>query len=112
MKLQTLKTRVQMLSAPAKVATEINSSSWRTSGQTSSQRGYNYKWQQAREGFLSKHPLCMFCERDGRVMPATVVDHSIPHRGDMVLFWKSERWQALCKTCHDSEAQKRDRATR
>lgn len=111
MKLQTLKPRVQMLSAPAKATQEVNPSSWRTSTQTSSQRGYGYRWQQARDGYLKKHPLCVFCERDGNYTAATVVDHSIPHRGDMVLFWKSEHWQALCKTCHDSEAQRRDRAT-
>lgn len=110
MKLQTLKSRIKPLEAPAKVATEINPSSWRTSDQTAAQRGYGYKWRQARAGYLAKHPYCVFCERDGRSTAATVVDHSIPHRGDMVLFWKSEHWRSLCKLCHDSEAQKRDRA--
>lgn len=111
MKLKTLTSRVQMISEPVKVAVEVNPSSWRTSDQTSAQRGYGYKWQQARAGYLAKHPMCVFCERKGLYTPASVVDHSIPHRGDMVLFWKSEHWQALCKTCHDSEAQKRDKAT-
>jgi 5-methylcytosine-specific restriction endonuclease McrA len=111
MKLQTLKSRVQMLQAPAKVATEVNPSSWRTSDQSAAQRGYGHKWRVARLGYLAKHPLCVFCLREGEHTAATVVDHSIPHRGDMVLFWKSEHWQSLCKACHDSEAQKRDKAT-
>jgi 5-methylcytosine-specific restriction protein A len=67
---------------------------------------YGYKWQQAREGYLRKHPLCAECERRGLVVAATVVDHIIPHRGDMVLFWDTNNWQSLCKTCHDSHKQR------
>ena len=129
MKLQQLKSRVQMISAPAKVTVEVNPSSWRTSTQTSSQRGYNYKWQQARAGYLVKHPHCVMClaamgvtvsdpieqalqcYSNGQLPPlATVVDHKVAHRGDMAIFWDSTRWQALCKPCHDSHAQRRDRA--
>jgi 5-methylcytosine-specific restriction protein A len=32
---------------------------------------------------------------------ATVVDHIIPHNGDMVRFWDQDNWQPLCKQCHD-----------
>ena len=45
------------------------------------------------------------CERRGVLTPATVVDHIIPHRGDMTLFWDSANWQPLCKSCHDSDKQ-------
>jgi 5-methylcytosine-specific restriction protein A len=37
----------------------------------------------------------------GLVVLATVVDHVIPHRGDVELFWKPGNHQALCKACHD-----------
>jgi 5-methylcytosine-specific restriction endonuclease McrA len=70
---------------------------------TSAQRGYGYKWQQARKGWLRKHPLCVMCQRRGRVTPATLVDHIEPHRGDMTLFWDRDNWQSLCKPCHDSD---------
>ncbi len=70
-----------------------------------SPRLYSYKWQQASKGFLRKHPLCQ-CPHCGegriRVRQATVVDHKIPHRGDMQLFWDSNNWQAMAKECHDS----------
>ena len=33
-------------------------------------------------------------------MPATDVDHIVPHRGDMSLFWDVNNWQALCHECH------------
>jgi 5-methylcytosine-specific restriction enzyme A len=97
-KLQTLKSRLQTVGSRLPT---VNPNSWR-SDKNSTQRGYNYKWQQAREGYLAKHPLCAYCEREGRVTAATVVDHIEPHRGDMTLFWDSSNWQSLCKTCHDS----------
>jgi 5-methylcytosine-specific restriction protein A len=34
-------------------------------------------------------------------MPASVVDHIVPHRGDMALFWDRSNWQAMSKLCHD-----------
>jgi len=63
----------------------------------SNSRGYNYKWQQARASFLRKYPYCDCGAK------ATVVDHIIPHRGDMKLFWDKSNWQPLCKKCHDAK---------
>jgi 5-methylcytosine-specific restriction protein A len=54
---------------------------------TAASRGYDSKWAKARKAYLVKHPLCRECERKGRVSAATMVDHIIPHRGDMKLFW-------------------------
>lgn len=64
-------------------------------------RGYGHKWRQARAGFLRKHPLCAMCRRRGLITPATLVDHIVPHRGDMELFWDVGNWQSLCRPCHD-----------
>lgn len=72
------------------------------SNTSSSARGYGSSWQKAREGFLRKHPVCVMHLKFGKVVKATVVDHIIPHKGDMRLFWDSSNWQALCKPCHDS----------
>jgi len=69
-------------------------------------RGYNKRWQSARRRYLQLHPLCVECERKGHVIPATVVDHIIPHRGDETLFWDESNWQALCKKCHDRKTGK------
>ena len=63
---------------------------------------YNYQWQKVRLKFLNNNPLCVFCDEGGDIVPATVVDHKKPHRGDLVLFWDPNNWQALCKVCHDS----------
>ena len=64
-------------------------------------RGYNAEWRRARKAFLQKHPLCAECGKEGKLTPATVVDHIIPHRGDKRLFWDEHNWQPLCKDCHD-----------
>jgi 5-methylcytosine-specific restriction protein A len=71
-------------------------------------RGYNYKWQRYRAGFLQKHPLCAECEKQGRVTPATIVDHIIPHKGDTKLFWDKKNHQPLCKRCHDIKTARED----
>lgn len=78
--------------------------------ESSSERGYGYKWQKARAAYLKKHPLCVQHEIRGIVEIATVVDHKIPHRGDMNLFWDSGNWQSLCKPCHDSWKQRLEKS--
>lgn len=64
-------------------------------------RGYTQKWRKASRRYLQGHPLCVQCLKRGRYVRATVVDHIVPHRGDQVLFWDQDNWQALCKPCHD-----------
>jgi 5-methylcytosine-specific restriction protein A len=75
---------------------------------TSAQRGYDYRWQQARAGYLAKHPLCCHCSSLGRVTVATDLDHITPHKGDMVLFWDRANWQGLCHPCHSRKTATED----
>lgn len=87
------------------------------------QKGNNYKkdtdrywhgwysttrWKAARKAFLVLHPLCVECEQQGRLRPATVVDHIKPHRGDVGLFWDRSNWQALCTQHHNLKTAKED----
>jgi len=69
--------------------------------ENAAQRGYGSRWKVARKHFLDRHPLCVECLKNGKMTPATVVDHIVPHRGDPKLFWDNANWQALCKSCHD-----------
>ncbi|WP_434672174.1 HNH endonuclease [Pseudomonas sp. R1-15] len=101
-RLKTLGNRVK--TQPDRLAA-VNTNSWRATKETSAQRGYGYKWQKAREGWLHAHPLCVYCERLGRVTAGSVVDHIEAHRGDMAVFWDRNNWQTLCKPCHDSVKQ-------
>lgn len=76
--------------------------------ESSTQRGYSYKWQQARKGYLAKHPLCAECERQGRIAAATDLDHIIPHKGDKDAFWVRSNWQGLCHPCHSRKTATED----
>jgi 5-methylcytosine-specific restriction endonuclease McrA len=91
--------------------TAVSADSWRA-GKTTNQRGYDYKWQKARERFLFDNPLCVYCQREGRVTAASVVDHITPHHGDQALFWRQSNWQPLCKPCHDSVKQREEAGSR
>ena len=64
------------------------------------QRGYDAKWKAARAVFLLAHPRCVECRTNGHTTKATDVDHVIPHRGNELLFWATENWQALCRRHH------------
>jgi 5-methylcytosine-specific restriction protein A len=77
---------------------------------TSTQRGYGARWQRASKAYLLAHPIAVdwFGEHDGRPQLAEVVDHRIPHRGDMVLFWDSDNWQGLTKADHDRKTAEED----
>lgn len=71
-------------------------------------RGYDRNWNKARRLFLQDNPLCTRCMEKGWVVSATVVDHIEPHRGDRLLFWDRDNWQALCKRCHDRKTRSED----
>lgn len=74
----------------------------------STQRGYGSRWQKARKAYLAQHPLCVHCEAEGRVTPATDLDHIVPHKGDMRLFWQTSNWQPLCKPHHSAKTARED----
>ena len=79
---------------------------------SSRQRGYTTAWQKARATYLAQHPLCVFCEREGLVTAAAVVDHIEAHQGDNERFWNPDNWQSLCKRHHDSAKQRQEKKQR
>lgn len=52
-------------------------------------------WRLARKQWLQAFSTCCRCP-----MPATVVDHVVPHRGDLTIFWDRSNWQPMCWRCH------------
>lgn len=74
---------------------------------SSTQRGYDSRWRKARATFLAK-PENHLC-KCGCGRTADVVDHVIPHRGDMKLFWDTSNWQPLAARCHNSTKQSLER---
>lgn len=71
---------------------------------TARARGYDRKWDAARAEYLAEHPACRECGAT-----ATVVDHIIPHKGDMRIFWDRKNWQPLCSHHHNSAKQSQER---
>jgi 5-methylcytosine-specific restriction protein A len=106
-KLKTLRSGIA--SAPGRLATAPSPDSWRA-GKTTTERGYGYRWQQARLRFLVRHPLCCYCEREGLVTVATVVDHVRAHQGDQTLFWDESNWASLCASHHSSAKQREEKS--
>lgn len=83
------------------------------------ERGYTYRWQKASKAYLKQNPVCVLHLAKGEVVAWTicketgkrdglVVDHIIPHRGDMAVFWDRSNWQTLCKPCHDLKTARYD----
>jgi 5-methylcytosine-specific restriction endonuclease McrA len=62
---------------------------------------YGHRWRKERLQHLAQHPLCVHCAKQDRTTEAKVVDHKVPHGGDLTLFWDRDNWQSLCKQCHD-----------
>ena len=59
------------------------------------------RWRRESRRFLQKHPLCRMCEQIGKTTLAVLVDHVVPHKGDVAKFWdQAGNWQSLCGTCH------------
>ena len=76
---------------------------------SAARRGYGPRWRRARAAYLARHPLGVSCGAAGRLEPATVVDHIVPHKGDSVLFWDRANWQSMCKSCHDAKTAREGR---
>lgn len=79
-----------------------------TPRESSSKRGYGYRWQVESKQYLAAHPWCAQCEREGRTTAAVLVDHKTPHKGDKHLFWNKSNWQGLCWSCHSKKTAKED----
>jgi 5-methylcytosine-specific restriction enzyme A len=69
-------------------------------------------WKRAREAQLSKQPLCELCLERGRVVPASIVNHRKPHKGDWQRFIDPANHQSACKPCHDGAIQSYERTGR
>ncbi|MET3925563.1 HNH endonuclease [Devosia sp. 2618] len=64
-------------------------------------RGYGRPWAKAAKGHMRNSPLCVGCLAAGDIVPAELVDHVEPHKGDTVKFWNTTLWQSSCRWHHD-----------
>ncbi len=59
---------------------------------------YGRAWKRIRDRYISIHPLCEQCMKEGRITPAEEVHHILPlsHGGTH----SEDNLMALCKPCH------------
>lgn len=67
-------------------------------------------WASAREAQLAREPLCERHKARGEVVPATVVNHRRPHRGDWALFIDPANHESVCERCHNRDIQREERS--
>ena len=61
------------------------------------------EWRETRKIQLERFPLCAECAKDGRVTPATIVDHIKPIR-DGGARLDLDNLQSLCWACHSRKS--------
>ncbi len=68
--------------------------------ESSTRRGYDYRWQKLRLWHMRQHPLCVACNAEGRVTAAELVDHIVPIAVDPTRRLDPTNLQSLCAPCH------------
>jgi 5-methylcytosine-specific restriction endonuclease McrA len=61
------------------------------------------RWQHLRRQKLQQNPLCEACMQDGRVEPATDVDHRKPINAGGDPFPPLDGLASLCASCHNAK---------
>ena len=60
-------------------------------------------WRKVRKAYITRHPLCAECERNGVIKQGKVVDHITPIRlGGAQFNWSN--LQTLCEKCHNAKS--------
>ena len=67
---------------------------------TDTGKRYGRQWKKIRAIFLSDHPLCEVCKKEGRLTPAQEVHHILPLSEGGTN--ESGNLMALCKSCHSA----------
>jgi 5-methylcytosine-specific restriction enzyme A len=62
----------------------------------------NALWHRRARYQLQREPLCAWCLRESKVVPARIADHIEPHHNDPHKFWTGAL-QSLCAHCHESK---------
>jgi 5-methylcytosine-specific restriction protein A len=79
----------------------------------------NARWRTRSRRFLNRHPRCgdrpgglppvmseCYEQQPRRIRASQQVDHVVPHKADMALFWDEQgNWQALCLSCGGRKSQ-------
>ncbi len=70
---------------------------------------YTNTWKAIRRRQLTNEPYCRRCDDHGKPgVPATTVNHIVPHRGVYELFLAGP-FESLCAPCHSGPVQRQER---
>jgi 5-methylcytosine-specific restriction protein A len=61
------------------------------------------RWQRLRRLKLATHPLCQTCLEQGRVEPATAVDHRVRITAGGDAYPALDQLASLCASCHNAK---------
>ena len=61
------------------------------------------RWRVLRNKYIQNNPLCVYCEKDGRLIKGNVVDHIVP-RTQGGSDYSLDNLQTLCTSCHNSKS--------
>lgn len=75
------------------------------------------RWKRARQYKLQRAPLCERCRREGRVVPASDVNHRVPvvdlvRRGESHRAFELQLLESICRRHHNIETRREVRARR
>lgn len=82
---------------PTKFKPNNSSSNFKFNGRAAIDRMYDREWELYSRLFLQINPTCYACGNKSQV-----VDHLTPHKGDEVLFKKTDNHIQLCVKCHNT----------
>jgi len=76
---------------------------------TAHSRGYSSRWTKYSKQYRINHPLCVMCEKEGKLTVAECVDHIEAVSGpEDKKFWLESNHQSLCNSCHSAKTAKED----
>lgn len=63
------------------------------------------RWRKLRLIIKGRYPLCVDClaKEPPRYTPTTDIDHEVPHRGNLELFWDERNLRGRCHECHSAK---------
>lgn len=64
------------------------------------------RWTRLARAYKDTHPLCVECQKQGRITPATCVDHIVPFPICREYFFDTRNLQALCDQCNNEKGQR------
>lgn len=67
---------------------------------SSHERGYDGRWREYSKARLAQHPLCVDCEKRGKLTAATLTGHMVPGWADKSRFWDETNHVSQCASCN------------